>query len=96
MLAGAVVEAGQPVATAELRLIDAESRVVVDEGITGADGEFQFEVAPGRYDLGVFKADYATMWQRGLQASQDRLDLRIELTPAAFVDGASTSSGDCD
>ncbi len=96
-LSGAVTEQGEPVAEAEVKLVDADNRVILRSTSTRADGTFRFTVKPGTYDILVFKTQYANAWTRGITVGEADVARQIELTPKAFLenDDAGTSD-DCD
>ena len=96
-LAGAVTEQGEPVTEAEVKLVDADNRVILRNTTTRADGTFRFTVKPGTYDILVFKSQYANAWSRGVTVGEADVARQIELTPKAFLENdEADTADDCD
>ena len=93
-LSGVVVEEGEPVVAAEVRLVDADSRVILRSVSTGAQGSFRFPVNPGIFELLVFKSEYADSWSRRIAVGEADVVRRIELVPRAFAEEEQTDTLD--
>ncbi len=92
-----MVEEGEPVTAAEVKLVDAENHVILKEVSTGAEGSFRFTVKPAVFDILVFKSQYANSWIRGIVIGEADVFQQIELAPKAFVEDEDTAtSDDCD
>ncbi|MEW8506465.1 MAG: carboxypeptidase-like regulatory domain-containing protein [Candidatus Thiodiazotropha sp.] len=94
-LSGIVMEEATALADVEVMLVNKHNGVVVDRGYTDADGAFRFTVKPGIYDVGAFKFEYVTDWNRGISIQGENTSIEIELEPAAFSE-AAPSSVDCE
>ncbi len=96
-LSGVVTEEGEPVAEAEVKLVNADNRVILKNVSTGVEGSFRFTVKPGVFDILVFKAQYANAWTRGIMVGEADVFRQIDLIPKAFVGNEdSVTSDDCD
>lgn len=96
-LSGTVTEEGEPIAEAEVKLVDAGNRVVVRNVSTDAQGSFRFNVKPGLYDILIFKSQYANTWAKGIRVGEANVYQSVELTPKAFVESEDAASADdCD
>ena len=97
MLAGIVTEEGEPVAEAEVKLVNSENRVVLRNVTTDAEGTFRFTVKPGVFDILVFKTQYANTWTKGISVGDGDVFQAIELIPKVFAGDEDTgTSDDCD
>jgi uncharacterized membrane protein len=96
-LSGVVLDEGEPVAMAEVILVDARNRAVLNEAFTNGQGHFRFAVQDGTYSLRISKEGYAFKTVKHLQLAGKDMSIKVELTLAAFADDASSgASDDCD
>jgi len=95
-LTGRALERGEPLAGVEIRVIDPASRVMLGQDQSRRDGTFSVVFPGGSVDIGAFKADYATVWLKGVRPAKGDAPLSIDLDPRALVDETSVPSGDCD
>lgn len=97
VLSGVVVDVGEPVAKAEVMLVNGKNNAILDSAYTDAEGRFRFTVKPGVFNIGTFKSDHATAWRKGIVVQDVDVSVRIELTPNAFLEESSSlSEGDCE
>jgi uncharacterized GH25 family protein len=94
-ISGVVFEKDQPVAGAEITLVNADNNIILKKSHSAADGTFQFTVKPGRFNVGASKPSYSDWWTGGFVVQQDNVSLRIELVNEAFTQD-KPAAGDCD
>lgn len=91
-ISGVVAEAeGEPVAKAEVMLMNADNRVILRKDYTDSRGAFRFAVKPGVFKIGAFKPTYSTAWIEGVAVRDADVSIRVELEPEAFVEHPSLS-----
>ncbi|WP_369159433.1 carboxypeptidase-like regulatory domain-containing protein [Candidatus Thiodiazotropha sp. LNASS1] len=95
-LSGYVLEESTALPDVEVMLVKTDSGVIVNRDYTDKNGVFQFTVEPGIYDVGAFKFDYATVWNRDITVQQDNTSIEIRLEPAAFSEESAPSADDCE
>ncbi|MEW8028050.1 MAG: carboxypeptidase regulatory-like domain-containing protein [Candidatus Thiodiazotropha sp.] len=95
-LSGQVLEESTALSDVEVMLVNADSGVIKSRDYTDKNGAFQFTVKPGVYDVGAFKFDYTTGWNRGISVQQESTSIEIILEPAVFSEESSSSSDDCE
>ncbi|MEW8000870.1 MAG: carboxypeptidase-like regulatory domain-containing protein [Candidatus Thiodiazotropha endolucinida] len=95
-LSGRVLEESTALSDVEVMLVNTDSGVIENRDYTDKNGAFQFTVKPGVYDVGAFKFDYATVWNRGVTVQQDNTSIEIRLEPAAFSEESAPSADDCE
>ncbi|MCU7806991.1 MAG: carboxypeptidase-like regulatory domain-containing protein [Candidatus Thiodiazotropha sp. (ex Semelilucina semeliformis)] len=93
-LSGVVQEASEALSDVEVMLVNAESGVVLHRAYTDKTGEFSFTVDTGSYNVGAFKHEYASSWQKNISVKDSNVFIQIELEPEAFTD--ESSSDDCE
>lgn len=97
LIKGTVLDEGEPVAMAEVILVDAGRKAIINEALTTKDGGFQFQVENGKYNIRFAKEGYAFKAVKGLQVQGDDIQVKVELLLAAFADNAPTGAADdCD
>ena len=84
-LSGVVSDEGDPVAMAEVILVNAETNIVTGSRLSDKQGRFQFAVSQGTYNLNISKNDYATIWVKGINVVSDDLTQNIGLTLTEFA-----------
>ena len=94
-LSGVVQETSEALSDVEVMLVSAKSGVVLHRAYTDTTGEFSFTVDIGSYNVGTFKPEYASAWQKGIVVDAD-VSIRIEMEPKAFSDEGETASDDCE
>jgi hypothetical protein len=94
-LLGLVTDQGRPVAGAEITL-SGTNGVVAGQAMTDREGQFRLQAPPGNYRLGVFRDDYAPVKRDGIQVGAGDTEVKIEITPAAFVDDQAQPETGCD
>ncbi|MES9923856.1 MAG: carboxypeptidase-like regulatory domain-containing protein [Candidatus Thiodiazotropha endolucinida] len=95
-LSGFVFEESTALSDVEVMLVNSDSGVIENRDYTDKNGAFQFAVEPGSYDIGAFKFDYATVWNRGVTVQQDNTSIEIRLEPAAFSEESAPDADDCE
>lgn len=96
-LSGAVTDEGEPVAMAEVMVVNAASNALITSKFSGENGHYQFELPGGVYNLNVSKTSFATVWIKNIDLQKGDLRKDIALTPEAFVDNQMVSDPDgCD
>ncbi|MES9826737.1 MAG: carboxypeptidase-like regulatory domain-containing protein [Candidatus Thiodiazotropha sp.] len=95
-LLGQVIEESAALSDVEVMLVNTDSRVIEYRDYTDKNGVFQFAVEPGTYDVGAFKVDYTTGWNRGIVVQQESTSIEIVLEPAVFSEESPSSTDDCE
>ncbi|MCU7928695.1 MAG: carboxypeptidase regulatory-like domain-containing protein [Candidatus Thiodiazotropha sp. (ex Dulcina madagascariensis)] len=95
-LSGFVLEGATALSGVEIMLVNAHDGVIVNRDYTNKTGSFRFSVKPGVYDIGAFKHEYATGWNRGVSVKEANVSIQIELEPEAFSEEPLSTSGDCE
>ena len=96
-LSGVVEEEGAPLAQVEILLVNTETRVVLDNTLSDANGRFRFSVESGVFDLGAFRTGYSAIWTKNVAMGEADQFIRMELIPEAFSEEPDTDiSEDCD
>lgn len=91
---GQVTEQGRPMAGAEVILGRADG-VVAGQAMSDREGRFRLPVAAGTYRMKVFRDEYAPVQRDGIQVGAEAVEVRIEITPAAFADDQAPPESDC-
>ncbi|MEW7972032.1 MAG: carboxypeptidase-like regulatory domain-containing protein [Candidatus Thiodiazotropha endolucinida] len=95
-LSGFVFEESTALSDVEVMLVNTDSGVIEYRDYTDKNGAFQFTVEPGTYDVGAFKFDYSTGWNRGIVVQQESTSIEIILEPTVFSEESPSSTDDCE
>ncbi|MES9839030.1 MAG: carboxypeptidase-like regulatory domain-containing protein [Candidatus Thiodiazotropha endolucinida] len=95
-LSGFVFEESTALSDVEVMLVNTDNGVIENRDYTNKKGAFQFAVEPGTYDVGAFKFDYTTGWNRGIVVQQESTSIEIILEPAVFSEESPPSTDDCE
>ena len=97
ILHGVVLEEDEPVAMAEVMLMDASSNVLITRVETDGKGKYRFSVGPGVYNIRAFKEEYIYVWVKEIVIDGADAVVNIAMTPEAFAEkGSAPKSDDCD
>ena len=96
-LSGVVRDEGEPVAKAEVILVNAATKVVQRSVLADDQGRFVFDVAPGVYNLRVAKDDYALAIVKGIDINRHSKEVVVSLQLVVFAEeGAVPAEEDCE
>ncbi|HFD33010.1 MAG TPA: carboxypeptidase regulatory-like domain-containing protein [Gammaproteobacteria bacterium] len=90
-----VTDENEPVAMAEIVLINAKTRLVINNDFTDKSGVYRFSVKPGQYKVIVSKETFSDVTIKNIIMNNKRISKSVELIPSAFNED-NPSSDDCD
>jgi len=92
-----VTDENEPVAMAEIILINAKTSLVTNNGLTNKSGIYRYSVKPGLYKVIVSKDEFSDITIKDIKIKNSNINKKVELIPQAFAtDKKASSDDDCD
>ena len=93
-----VLDEGEPVAMAEVFLVDSTTRIIINNDFTDKSGIYIYAAKDGVYEITVTKDDFLDVTIKDIKLNNSNIDKVVELVPSAFgPEGtALQSESDCD
>ena len=89
-----VSDDGEPLAMAEVILVNADTRQVVDSQFTDKNGRYVYSKSRGRFNVLVSKTEYANGTINNINLNKGNVVRKMDLVPSAFVENTAAGFGD--
>lgn len=93
-----VTDEGEPIAMAEILLLNSQTRELVNSDFTNKSGIYRYTVKQGVYDIKVLKVPFSDVTIKNIKVKNLAIKKNVKMVPQAFSSDtpAAESDEDCE